>query len=118
MAEAVKRGRMAKVTIDEIDIPTPNPAQRVVPLLDSLVTDDLAINYYELALGQQFGFDVHRHNDQEEVFYVQAGTVTFELAHGEIEVGPGEVIRFATGDSNGSTNNPDESLLVRGELHS
>lgn len=89
---------MEKVTIDELAIPTPNPAEKAVPLSGVLGTTDLAINYYELAAGERFGFDLHRHMDQEEIFYIQAGTVTFQLEEGEVEVNDGEVIRFAPGE--------------------
>ena len=105
---------MDKVAIDDVDVPTPNPAERAVPLSDVLGTNELAINYYELATGQRFGFDVHRHMDQEEVFYIQQGTVTFQLADGEVVVGPREVIRFAPGEFQLGVNHADELVKAVG----
>lgn len=103
---------MKKVSIDAVDVPTANPAERVVPLSESLGTSDLAINYYELATGEQFGFDIHRHHDQEEIFYIQSGTVTFRLADGEVHVGPGEVIRFAPGEFQLGINESQETVTA------
>lgn len=103
---------MNKVRIEDIDVQSANPAERVVPLSDVLGTTDLAINYFELGPGGQFGFDVHRHNDQEEVFCVQSGTVTFERKTDEIEVDGGEVIRFAPGEFQLGVNNGDELVTA------
>lgn len=68
-----------------------------------LGTEHLAINYAELEPGSQLGWDYHRHRDQEEVFVVTAGTVTFETEAGDVSVGAGEAVRFG----------PDEFQLAR-----
>lgn len=46
----------------------------------------------------------YRHENQEEVFYVQHGTVTFETEEANVETGPGDVVRFAPGEWKGGTN--------------
>jgi uncharacterized cupin superfamily protein len=68
------------------------------PLSKALGTEHVAINYYELAPGETFGFGYHRHSDQEEVFYVLEGVATFETDSDDVEVAPGEAIRFEPGE--------------------
>lgn len=90
---------MKQIAIDDVDHPpTISPADVLRPLGWALETDDVAVNYFELAPGDSFGFDYHRHLDQEELFYVMAGTATFRTEDGDVEVGAGEVIRFAPGE--------------------
>ncbi|PLK18159.1 cupin, partial [Natronobacterium gregoryi SP2] len=55
-------------------------------------------NYFELEPGEAFSSGLHTHYDQEEVFYVQAGTAIFDTGTGEVPVEAGEVIHFAPGD--------------------
>lgn len=90
---------MEKVTLAEIDpIDSPLDAAVYKPLSPFLGTEDVSLNYYELEPGDQFGFAMHTHHDQEEVFFIQEGTATFETRDGAIDVGEGEMIRFAPGD--------------------
>lgn len=65
------------------------PASVIRPLTDALGLSDFAMNYYELEPGECFAYGFHAHEKQEEVFYVQAGTVTFETLEGDVEVGAG-----------------------------
>lgn len=51
-------------------------------LTGPLGVTDLAINYYELKPGDSFAFASHDHETQEEVFYIQSGTATFETEDG------------------------------------
>jgi uncharacterized cupin superfamily protein len=88
------------------------PADVKRPLADALGATDLALNYYELAPGDSLGFGYHRHADQEEVFYVQSGTVTFETDSGDVPVESGEVVRFAPGEWQLGTNEGDERAVV------
>lgn len=102
---------MQHVTIDDIEPPSTNsPADVVRPLTQALGTTGLAMNFFELAPGDSFGFAYHRHNDQEEVFYIQRGTATFETESGDIEVDAGEVIRFSPGEFQLGTNHSDERV--------
>jgi uncharacterized cupin superfamily protein len=84
---------MEKVRIDEVDNSV-QPAAVMRPLTDTLGVTDFALNYYELEPGDSFAFAYHSHEVQEEVFYIQAGTATFETANGPVAVTAGEVIRF------------------------
>jgi mannose-6-phosphate isomerase-like protein (cupin superfamily) len=94
---------METVTIDEVDnYAGPHDVKR--PLSRALGAEDHALNYYELAPGESFAFGYHSHEDQEEVFVVLDGTVTFETAEGTVAVGPGEAVRFAPGESQRGVN--------------
>lgn len=79
---------------------------------DELETTELAINYYELEPGDQFGFAFHRHRDQEEVFVVQEGAVTFETMDGSVTVESGEVIRFEPGEFQIGSNRGNERVTA------
>lgn len=86
---------MERVTIEDREpAATNSPADAVRLLSPALDTDGLAINYFEVEPSESVGYAYHRHLDQEEVFYVQQGIVTFETEAGEEEVEAGEVIRF------------------------
>jgi mannose-6-phosphate isomerase-like protein (cupin superfamily) len=99
---------MRKVTVDDVEPRARGPGDEadmdVRALADPLGTEDVAINRYALEPGEAFSGGMHAHLDQEEVFYVLAGTATFEHADGPTadtevtEVGPGEAIRFAPGE--------------------
>lgn len=104
---------MQHVRIDEVDIPPTNsPADVIRPVSEELGTTGLAINYFELAPGESFGYAYHRHLDQEEVFYIQTGTATFETETGDIEVESGEIISFSPGEFQLGTNRTDERVTA------
>ncbi|MFB6142629.1 MAG: cupin domain-containing protein [Halorientalis sp.] len=79
---------------------------------DALGATDVALNYYELAPGDSLGFGYHRHGDQEEVFYVASGAVTFETEGGNVTVAEREAVRFAPGEWQLGTNEGDERAVV------
>jgi uncharacterized cupin superfamily protein len=102
---------MERVAIDE----TSNwlgPASEKRPLGRALGTEDVAINYYALDPGETFGFGYHKHDDQEEVFYVVEGTATFETEAGDVAVGPEEAIRFAPGEWQLGRNAGEERVVA------
>lgn len=100
---------MQRVRIDTLDNAL-GPAAVKRRVGEALGTTDVALNYYELAPGDAFGFAYHRHSDQEEVFLVEAGTATFETDDGPVAVGPGEAIRFAPGEFQRGVNRGDERV--------
>jgi mannose-6-phosphate isomerase-like protein (cupin superfamily) len=107
---------MERVSIDDIDSYM-GPADIKRPLTDALGASDLAINYYELDSGDSFAFGRHRHTEQEEVFYVQQGTVTFETGepdaeHETVTVGPGEAVRFGPGEWQRGVNEGEERVVA------
>ncbi len=104
---------MKKVTVERIESPPTNsPADVVRPLSTALGTERVAVNYFELAPSESFGYAYHRHLDQEEVFYVLSGTVVFETESGAIEVRSGEAIRFAPGEFQLGRNRSDEWVIA------
>ncbi len=102
---------MERVRIDDVDSRT-GPAAVKRPLTDALDATDLALNYYELAPGDSFAFGYHAHADQEEVFYVESGTVTFETEDGEAVVESDEFVRFAPGEYQRGVNRGDERVVA------
>lgn len=102
---------MDKVRIDDIkgrlDSAT---VQR--PLTDALNATNVALNYYELAPGDSFAYGYHMHENQEEVFVIQNGQVTFETEDGDVRVDAGEVIRFAPGEYQQGINAGDERVVA------
>jgi len=93
---------MRTVAIDDVDVVT-NPMgvhDLRKPVSRALGTEHVAMNYFELAPGDAFAGGLHTHEDQEEVFYVLSGTATFEVGRERerVDVGPGELIRFAPGE--------------------
>ncbi|WP_018256852.1 cupin domain-containing protein [Halomicrobium katesii] len=102
---------MERISIDDVEARI-GPAAVKRALGPALETAEVALNYYELAPGDSFGFGYHRHSDQEEVFYVFQGTATFETEDGPVAVGPDEVIRFAPGEWQLGRNAGDERVVA------
>ncbi|WP_435178787.1 cupin domain-containing protein [Halorussus sp. AFM4] len=102
---------MEKVAIDDVENSL-QPAAVMRHLTEPLGLADFAMNYYELEPGDSFAFAYHRHEVQEEVFYVQSGTATFQTEAGEIEVSSGEIVRFAPGEFQRGWNRGDEQVIA------
>lgn len=100
---------MHRVTLAEMDSRM-GPADVIRPLTDALGATNLALNHYELAPGDSFAYGFHAHEDQEEVFYVVEGTATFRTEAGDVEVGPGELVRFGPGEYQRGVNESDERV--------
>jgi len=100
---------MQNVRIDEVDNSV-QPAAVMRRLTGPLGLTDLALNYYELEPGDSFAFAYHSHEIQEEVFYVQEGTATFETEDGPIEVEAGELLRVDRGEFQRGWNRGDERV--------
>lgn len=114
---------MKKVNIEEIDPVAPpdenipneamaNSVGDARPLSEPLDTTGLSINYYELEPGESFTVSSHRHSTQEELFYIQSGTATFETENGDVEVSAGEIVRFPPGTFQLGTNYGDEPVTA------
>lgn len=87
-------------------------------LADRLGTSDLAMNYYVLEPGEEFGGGMHSHLDQEEVFFVIEGIATFETkqepsdAGERVDIGAGEAIRFEPGEFQQGCNETDSRTVA------
>lgn len=82
------------------------------PLAEPLGATGLSVNYYRLAPGESFTVSPHRHSAQEEVFYVQSGTATFETDAGDATVSAGEIVRIPPGTFQLGTNRGDERVVA------
>lgn len=102
---------MRHVTLSELDSRM-GPADVTYALTDALGAANVALNYYELAPGDSFAYGFHAHADQEELFYVQSGTVTFRLADEARAVSAGELVRFAPGEYQRGVNEGDERVVA------
>ena len=102
---------MEKITLTEIESWT-GPQKSKKPLARALGAEHVACNYYELDPGDSFGFGYHRHPEQEELFYIMAGTATFETEDGDREVTAGEAIRFAPGEWQLGRNDGNERVTA------
>lgn len=102
---------METIHIDDVDNRVSSASvQR--SLTDPLGTENLALNYYELAPGESFAYGYHSHEAQEEVFVVQEGCVTFETEDGEVSVAAGDAIRFAPGEFQQGINEGAERVVA------
>ncbi|MDH5020321.1 cupin domain-containing protein [Halobacterium rubrum] len=88
---------MERVTIADVENSV-QPAAVMRQLTDALGATDVAVNYYELEPGDSFAFAYHNHEIQEELFYVQSGTATFDTEDGPVTVDAGEIVRFGPGE--------------------
>lgn len=102
---------MERVAIEDVENAL-QPAAVMRHLTEPLGLTDFAMNYYELERGDSFSFAYHQHEVQEEVFYVQSGTATFETEAGDVEVGPGEIVRFPPGEFQRGWNWGDEQVIA------
>ena len=99
---------MERTRIEDVDS-WMGPASVKRSLTEALGAENVSVNYYELEPGESFAFGYHRHEGQEEVFYLLEGEATFETGEplrgseaanegGEVTVEAGEAIRFAPGE--------------------
>ncbi|MFW5963668.1 MAG: cupin domain-containing protein [Natronomonas sp.] len=104
---------MEKATIDDLDNwMGPSAVKR--PLGNALGTEHMGMRFYELEPGESTAFGYHAHENQEEVFYVIDGTLTFETEDGEVVVEEGEAIRFGLGEFQQSRNDTDGRVRTLG----
>ena len=106
---------MEHVSIDDVDqAATRTDADQRV-LAEALGTSDVAINHYRLQPDERLSGGLHAHEDQEEVFVVMEGEVTFHTDAADddaVTVGAGEVVRFAPGEFQTGGNHGDEEAEV------
>lgn len=100
---------MRKVEIDDVDsYMGPSTVRR--PVARALETTQLGMNYFELEEGESFAFGYHAHENQEEVFHVLSGAVTFETEDGELTVEAGEIARAGPGEYQRGVNRDTERV--------
>ena len=106
---------METVAIDDVEIRV-NPLEVHSvrrPVSRALGTTDFAMNYFELEPGESFSGGLHTHHDQEELFYIQEGTATFEVGREreQVPVDAGGVVRFAPGEFQTGRNESDSRVV-------
>jgi uncharacterized cupin superfamily protein len=92
-------------------------ADTMKPVGRLLGTTDLAVNYYEVDPDAHLAPFYHAHHDQEEVFYVLAGELTFAVGDrsgpiDEVVVAADETVRFAPGEFQRGRNDGTETVRV------
>ena len=111
---------MDRTTISEIEhVGHPadvNTVRRSIS--DALGATDVTMIYYELEPGDSFSGGLHRHHDQEEVFYVLSGKATFDTREAAdaptqtVTVTAGGAIRFPAGEFQYGYNDTDERIVA------
>lgn len=110
---------MRKVAIEDVDVERSPLGVHSVrkPVSGALGSEHFAMNYFELQPGESFSGGLHTHHDQEELFYVQSGEATFDVADEpstdaaeSVAVGAGEVVRFPPGQFQEGYNDGDEPV--------
>ncbi|PSP50572.1 cupin domain-containing protein [Halobacteriales archaeon QH_1_68_42] len=77
------------VDVDALD-PVPDRPSVKRSISDAAGLDRLALHRYEVDPGEAIPLAYHYHDEQEEVFYVLAGTLAVETPERTYEVGPNE----------------------------
>lgn len=103
---------MEKITLSEIEPAVFSDESERRALADHLQTTEMALNHYRIEPGEGLPGGLHAHLDQEEVFIVREGTLTFETMQGNITVEESEAIRFAPGEFQSGRNETDSDLVV------
>jgi len=104
---------MERLTVEEVPELPYNPAESTRRQLGMVLnTSDISINHYVVGPGESFSSGLHRHNDQEELFYVVDGEATFDVGteREPVTVGAGEVVRFEPGEFQEGYNDGDEPV--------
>ena len=103
---------MDRVSLEDVPVQTNPVADQSVrkPVSQMLGTEDFAFNYFELEPEESFSGGMHRHHDQEEVFYVLDGEATFETPDDEYTIGTDEAIRFEPGEYQTGYNSGSDTL--------
>jgi len=79
---------------------------------DALGVEGFALNRYRLPPGAGLPGGLHTHLDQEELFVVLQGRLTFETLSGAVTVASGEAVRFAPGEYQSGANEGDTVAVV------
>lgn len=103
---------MKRIHPGDVEPARTNSPATVRLLADALGTDRVAINHFTVDPGQTIGYEYHRHLDQEELFVVLDGSITFRTESGPVAVSTDEIIRFESGELQLGRNDDDEPATV------
>jgi mannose-6-phosphate isomerase-like protein (cupin superfamily) len=96
--------------MERIALDNGEPGRR--SLSAELGAEHVVINAYRLGPGEGLPGGIHAHGDQEEVFVVQSGTLTFETLDGEVRAPADSIVRFGPGEFQSGYNAHDEPVAV------
>jgi uncharacterized cupin superfamily protein len=108
---------MQKVAVDDTGHATDGRGRERRGLTGALGAEDVAINHYRVAPGERIS-SLHGHGDQEEVFLVVDGAMTFETFEAEadggreVQVAAGEAVRFGPGEYQSGKNASDDQATA------
>jgi mannose-6-phosphate isomerase-like protein (cupin superfamily) len=105
---------MDRISVDEVPVPDEETRIERRKLTAPLSATELSLNHYVLYPGQALCESLHAHMDQEELFVVLDGTVSFETREGQVVVDTDEVIRFAPGEFQRGRNAGETPAVVLG----
>ncbi|MFY4811411.1 cupin domain-containing protein [Haloarcula argentinensis] len=95
------------LAVDDIE-PTPDRPSIQRSISDAADLENVAVNLYEVAPGEDIPLAYHYHDDQEELFYVLSGTLAVETPEKTYEVGANEAF-VAEPDSPQRAHNPESA---------
>ena len=101
---------MERIDLESTDGETRGGVERR-RLGDALAADNVAINHYRVPSGERIA-GLHAHADQEEVFVVQEGAVTFETLDGRVHIADEEAVRVPPGEFQSCHNAADNEAVV------
>ena len=102
---------MRRVRIEDVESIVGAPDVKR-PIGAAVGATNLAINHYGIGPGESMSFGFHAHADQEEVYYVERGSLTFETEDGETLATAGDVVRSPPGEYKQGVNRGDERATV------
>ena len=103
---------MEHISIDDVESSATERGVDRRKLAGPLDTSNIAINRYVLEPGERFAESLHAHMDQEEVFIVLEGEVTFELRDSGVTVGENGAVRFAPGEFQSGKNDSEDKVVA------
>lgn len=102
---------MEKISVNAAESTSIDGCERL-SISDALGATAVSLNEYRVAPGEGLPAGVHAHMDQEELFVVLDGIMTFETMGGDVTVSRSEAIRFAPGEFQSGKNDSDDELVV------
>lgn len=102
---------MKKISVNAAEGTDLNGCERR-SISDALGATAVSLNEYRVGPGEGLPAGLHAHMDQEELFVVFDGTLTFETMAGEVTVSESDAIRFPPGEFQSGENDADEELVV------
>lgn len=98
---------MDNVSISDVAVTSLSETVELRSLQSTLDLEHMSVNHYHLAPETRLPWGLHAHMDQEELFIVLDGSLTFETLSGTETVEAGDAIKFDPGEYHVGTNPSD-----------